>query len=190
MWTRNLGRLEESLIYLAICLLLSLICFLALGKRQQDLLMSLISAPRSGRRISSSKTPPRSFSPEKKVPNNVAPLVDFKDIFPPFRREALLMAGQHHTPEEKKKLQGDDLDEAVIKEGLIGWEANYRDCGLSKYTAMGISMEEINALGDFPDYAELSGVPLPEAYEEFTIKNALPRPYRPLRWAYHQTMCR
>jgi hypothetical protein len=47
---------------------------------------------------------------------------------------------------------------------------------------------EIAAYGPFPDYASLSGVPLPSAYPEFDITRALPRPYRPIRWAYHQTM--
>lgn len=50
-------------------------------------------------------------------------------------------------------------------------------------------MEEIKALGDFPDYSKISGVLLPKAYKEFDIEKARPRPYRPFRWAYHQTMC-
>lgn len=49
--------------------------------------------------------------------------------------------------------------------------------------------DEIAAYGRFPDYAALSGVPLPTAYPKFDIIKALPRPYRPFRWAYHQTMC-
>jgi hypothetical protein len=49
--------------------------------------------------------------------------------------------------------------------------------------------EEIACYGDFPNYASLSNVPLPKPYEGFDIKMALPRPYRPFRWAYHQTMC-
>lgn len=48
--------------------------------------------------------------------------------------------------------------------------------------------EEIEAYGDFPDYAMLSGVRLPDPYPEFDIKTALARPYRPFRWSYHQTM--
>jgi hypothetical protein len=55
-------------------------------------------------------------------------------------------------------------------------------------TATGITLREIQNLGDFPDYATLSGVPLPEPYLKFDIKKAMPRPYRPCRWAYHQTM--
>lgn len=50
------------------------------------------------------------------------------------------------------------------------------------------SQEEIKSFGDFPDYAMLSGVRLPNVYPEFNIEKALPRPHRPFRWAYHQTM--
>lgn len=50
------------------------------------------------------------------------------------------------------------------------------------------SKEEIEGYGDFPDYASLSGVRLPNPYPEFKIEKALPRPYRPFRWSYHQTM--
>lgn len=56
-------------------------------------------------------------------------------------------------------------------------------------TATGFTQEAIDKLGDFPDYASLSGVPLPSQYEgKFDISKARARPYRPLRWAYHQTM--
>lgn len=57
------------------------------------------------------------------------------------------------------------------------------------FTATGITLAECQQLGDFPDYASLSGVPLPDAYLEFDIAKALARPYRPFRWTYHQTMC-
>lgn len=50
------------------------------------------------------------------------------------------------------------------------------------------SGKEIEAYGDFPDYAMLSGVRLPDSYPEFNIETALARPYRPFRWSYHQTM--
>lgn len=49
--------------------------------------------------------------------------------------------------------------------------------------------EEILSYGHFPDYVALSGVPLPKPCPEFDINRAIPRPYRPFRWAYHQTMC-
>lgn len=60
----------------------------------------------------------------------------------------------------------------------------------NKYTPTGFSTDEIKTLGDFPAYDILSGVPLPEPYEEFQAEKAVPRPYRPFRWAYHQTMCK
>ena len=67
---------------------------------------------------------------------------------------------------------------------------DYRKCQEERYTPTGLSVAEVKALGDFPDYAALSGVPLPRAYgEEFDVDKALARPYRPFRWAYHQTMC-
>lgn len=56
-------------------------------------------------------------------------------------------------------------------------------------TATGITLREIQRVGDFPDYATLSGIPLPSPYPKFDITTAMPRPYRPFRWAYHQTMC-
>jgi hypothetical protein len=62
--------------------------------------------------------------------------------------------------------------------------------GSPKYTPTGFSTTEIQAMGDFPAYDILSGVPLPEPYENFDPAKALPRPYRPFRWAYHQTMCK
>lgn len=42
---------------------------------------------------------------------------------------------------------------------------------------------------EFTDYFELTGVPPPTPLPDFDIDNALPRPYRPFRWKYHQTMC-
>ena len=47
---------------------------------------------------------------------------------------------------------------------------------------------ERNKLGLYPDYAALSGVPWPEPYVDFDPQRALPRPYRPFRWPYHQIM--
>jgi hypothetical protein len=59
-----------------------------------------------------------------------------------------------------------------------------------KYTPTGFSTAEIKAMGDFPAYDILSGVPLPQPYSNFDPEKAIPRPYRPFRWAYHQTMCK
>lgn len=60
--------------------------------------------------------------------------------------------------------------------------------GTGELSIFNRSDKEIEAYGDFPDYATLSGVRLPDPYLEFNIEKALPRPYRPVRWSYHQTM--
>ncbi|KAG6876507.1 hypothetical protein C0992_012682 [Termitomyces sp. T32_za158] len=45
-----------------------------------------------------------------------------------------------------------------------------------------------NKRNALPDYAKLSGVPLPQPLMDFDVKIAKARPYRPFRWNYHQTM--
>ncbi|KAG2149345.1 hypothetical protein DEU56DRAFT_909035 [Suillus clintonianus] len=39
-----------------------------------------------------------------------------------------------------------------------------------------------------PDFAQLTGFPHPNPVYGFSIAHARPRPYRPFRWEYHQTM--
>ncbi|KAG8166854.1 hypothetical protein KVR01_002543 [Diaporthe batatas] len=57
------------------------------------------------------------------------------------------------------------------------------------YTPTGFSTHDIRALGRFPDYSVLTGVPYPKPHgPEFDIKKATFRPFRPFRWPYHQTM--
>lgn len=184
-----MASVNECFLYAVICTLLSVVSLLFLTRQQRETLFGYLSVSARGRRISTSKTPPRSVSPETKVPNNGSPQVDFKDAFPPSHREALARAAETLSAEQRKKLIGRAVDAGEFKKGIIPLAADYRDCRASTYTPTEISIEEVKALGDFPDYAALSGVPLPEAYKEFRIETALPRPYRPFRWAYHQTMC-
>lgn len=139
----------------------------------------------SRRRDSGAKTPPRSLSPGKKqLPTQE---VDYSDVFPPSRRSTL---AETDLP---SKL-GTTSEELVTSQptwtkNMLPLECSYMDAKDSMFTPCEFSIKEIKALGDFPDYAALSGVPLPQPYTEFDIKKALPRPYRPFRWAYHQTMC-
>ncbi|KAL4941597.1 hypothetical protein BDV06DRAFT_178407 [Aspergillus oleicola] len=136
------------------------------------------------RRTSSSQTPPRSISPEKKSPQSSNPV----DILPPQRRHALATL----LPNKPYK----DIPEEEVRAHILPMTADFRQYtsqegkGKEKqlFTPTGFSMSDLNALGNFPNYATLSGVPLPERYEGFDIERALPRPYRPFRWAYHQTM--
>ena len=178
---------------IAISLLVGCIYLVILPKHRRDaftdqILAKLQFLPR-GRRTSSSKTPPRSISPEKKVPNNEPPPVEYKNIFPPFQRETLSKVAKRYPSPMKENLPSGEVDDVTFRKNIIPFTANYEDCGPSTYTPMGLSVAEVKALGDFPDYAELSGVPRPNPYQEFRIDTAVARPYRPFRWAYHQTMC-
>ena len=185
---------EESLVAAGLGVILMFISLLALSKTQRmalrGYLWSCLPNVTRGRRMSTSKTPPRSLSPEKKVLNNAPGSADYKEIFPPSSCEALKKAAESLPAAQRKKLNGKQIGQEEFRKNVIPFTADYKECGPSTYTPMEVSIEEIKALGDFPNYSELSGVALPEAYKDFDIKKALPRPYRPFRWAYHQTMCR
>ena len=189
-----LSTMAPSVIVPVLCVALAAIIIAVIPKHKREASANWLSAhlpllPR-GHRTSESKTPPRSQSPEKKVPSNTPPLADYKDIFPPFQRNTLPKVAESYPQVQKSKLLGGNFNETEFNKNIIPFTTNYRDCGPSTYTPMGFSMEEISTVGDFPDYAELSGVPLPEPYKEFKIETACARPYRPFRWAYHQTMCK
>lgn len=126
---------------------------------------------------------------EEKKPSSLLPTIDYRDIFPPSCREGLLKVAEKLPPARRQGIRAGQIDQAEFRKDVMSMSANYRECGPSSFTPTGISVEEINALQDFPNYAELSGVPLPKPYEEFKMETALPRPYRPFRWVYHQTMC-
>lgn len=175
--------------YAVVCILLSLMLLFVLTRQQRENLLGHIYVSFRGRRVSTSKTPPRSLSSENNVLSSGPPLVDFKDTFPPSRRETLARAAETLSAGQRKELIGREVDEGEFKKGIIPLAADYRDCAASAYTPTEISIGEVKALGDFPNYAALSGVSLPVAYKEFKIEGAIPRPYRPFRWAYHQTMC-
>ncbi|SLM34138.1 alpha--mannosyltransferase [Lasallia pustulata] len=183
-----MSTMFKILVAFAIGIVLSNLALFVLSKSQRQSLFTWISTSPRGRRASTAKTPPRSLSPETKVPNNGPAPVAYNDIFPPSSREALAKAAATLPPAQRGKLKGLEVSQVEFKKNIIPWAANYQECGPSTYTPMEISIEEVKALADFPDYAELSGVPLPEEYEEFDMEKAKPRPYRPFRWAYHQTM--
>jgi len=134
----------------------------------------------SRRRVSGAKTPPRSLSPDKKKAS------DYLDTFPPSRRPALTSTGV--------AVISDKQDDGIVASPsdwmhhMVPWEMSYQAADDSSYTPCEFSIKDIKALGDFPDYSLLSGVPLPKPYAHFDIQKAKPRPYRPFRWPYHQTM--
>jgi hypothetical protein len=177
---------EKHLVLLGISFCLTTILFLLLSQRQRDVLLSRFRL--RGRRASSAKTPPRSLSPEKTPTNAALTANEWLDTLAPTRRESLVQVAKSLPSKQRKKIDKEQVSQDVVSESIMPFTADYTKCDGSKYTATGISVDEIKALGDFPDYAELSGVPLPEAYTDFDIETAMPRPYRPFRWSYHQTM--
>lgn len=177
----------------SVLLIISLGAFIATKSGRQVVLDNLHFRRR---RTSGARTPPRSISPGKneKQQVNDAPASkpslqapDFPSALPPSRRSALAEAGRAIG---KTLPSGPEPSEEDILEGQIPFTRSYElENESTKYTPTGFSTEEIKALGDFPPYEILSGVPLPEPYEGFDHTKALPRPYRPFRWSYHQTMC-
>ena len=110
-------------------------------------------------------------------------------VFPPSQRHQLKELTPGLTPAQQKALGNLSFSQATFEESLLRFEEDYTKADNSKYVYSGFSVPEIKALGDFPDYSILSGVPMPAPYLDFAIDKAIPRPYRPFRWPYHQTMC-
>jgi hypothetical protein len=115
---------------------------------------------------------------------------EYKDTLPPSRRPALAELTDSRFSVGGKSSKGlSELPHNTDKS--LPHDRNVLAPQYKKYsTPTGFTIEEIKALGNFPDYATLSGVPLPAPYTDFDIKTAMPRPYRPFRWQYHQTMCK
>lgn len=159
---------------------------LVLNRKRRDVFLDRLHFRR--RRATGSLTPPRSFSPEKlRLPPTTEPSApEYGDVFPPCRRHALAGLQLNGAGKSAKELseQPPDYSKRVPNTEV----ANTYELA-DHVTATGFTVQEIKRLGYFPDYAALSGIPLPNAYKEFDIAKAKPRPYRPFRWAYHQTMC-
>jgi hypothetical protein len=179
----------QTLLSLGLVLCIAAGSYLSLNQRQKAIVIERLKW--RGRRASTANTPPRSLSPDKKEPKNSPPSSsEYVTAFPPLNRD-LLEQVVAALPEEQRQAAGDlSFDEQNWTKSVMGFEEDYRTCDPSKYVYTGNSVREIRALGDFPDYSTLSGVPLPEAYPEHDVNRAIPRPYRPFRWAYHQTMCK
>jgi len=194
----SINLLFASTDYLLIALIglvLATISLLVLTKSQRrkllrDLPLWLPQLTKRSRSLDSD-IPPGSLIPEKKLPTNAPPPVSYADIFPPSTRPTLAKAAGNLPGNTEGLLNsnGNEESEIVIKNNIIPFTADYRDCDSGLYTCTGVSVAEVKALDDFSDYAGMSEVPLPEPYGEFVIEKALPRPYRPFRWGYHQTMC-
>jgi hypothetical protein len=190
--------LGEWLLPFATVIALSSIVVLAFSKAKRNALLYRLQIRR--RRTSGASTPPRSFSPNNKaigstdikepLPSSLAS-PDYVKSFPPSRRSVLSHLIETTSPSNKQLLTGAEPSLDLLQGDALATTQSYNlEIDPIKYTPTGFSTTEIKALGDFPAYDILSGVPLPQPYQDFDPEKALPRPYRPFRWAYHQTMCK
>lgn len=162
---------------------------LVLNKAKREAVLARININR--RRLSGAHTPPRSLSPSKKISVSTNEKPSYITTFPPSRREALSELAKTVSATNAQILLSQPSSADFLQNLPLPMTESYNAPNAPiRYTPTGFSTAEIRAMGDFPAYDILSGVPLPEAYENFNVKTALPRPYRPFRWAYHQTMCK
>lgn len=175
---------------LGITFVIITVSYFALNEKQRTLLFSRFGLNFQRR---PSWTPPRSPSPAKRELSEkytLPPGQEYKDTFPPCRRPALAEIADSRFSVGGKSGKG--LSELPYNtDKPLPDDRNVLASEYKKYsTPTGFTVEEIKALGNFPDYATLSGVPLPKPCTDFNINTAMARPYRPIRWAYHQTMCK
>lgn len=176
-----------TIVWLASAIVLSLISFLALNRSQKDVVLRRLGLGRG------SASRPSTPTLEKQTSSSSKPLASStSDLFatlPPSQRGQLSKMVET-MPAAQRQAMGDlSFDPATFARSLLGFEEDYRTADDAKYCYSGFSVRELKALGNFPDYSALSEVPKPQPYLEFDIDHAKPRPYRPFRWAYHQTMC-
>ncbi|KAJ4313274.1 hypothetical protein N0V84_009502 [Fusarium piperis] len=107
---------------------------------------------------------------------------DYSDVFPPSQRPVLAYLDSRFPYADKS------VDTSKLSRMVLRMEENYATANYERFIYSGFSVGDVLKLGDFLNYAALSEVPLPKPAEDFDIKTAQPRPYRPLRWPYHQTM--
>ncbi|KAI4722075.1 hypothetical protein E4T48_01689 [Aureobasidium sp. EXF-10727] len=163
------------------------IIYFTLDSKQRALLLSRFGLDRQHRlpwALSTSPSPTKQPSEKSTLPTDQ----QHKDTFPPCRRAALADLTDPRFSVGGKSGKGlSELPRNTDKS--LPHDVNVLAPQYKKhFTPTGFTVEEIKALGNFPDYAVLSGVPLPAAHTDFDIKTALARPYRPFRWPYHQTM--
>ncbi|KAL6362352.1 hypothetical protein LRP88_03630 [Fusarium phalaenopsidis] len=107
---------------------------------------------------------------------------DYSDVFPPSQRPALSSFDSRFPHADQ------NVDISKLSRLVLGMDENHATASPERFIYSGFTVGDVLKLGNFPDYAALSEVPLPKPVEDFDINTAQPRPYRPLRWPYHQTM--
>lgn len=138
--------------------------------------------------FASRKTEQRHFSEAPPFASTTKSTLDGKTshstTFPPSQRQRL---GQLCA--KAAVTNGEAVEPAVISSQLLKMDEDYDSAESERTLFSGFKVSDVIALGDFPDYATLSEVPLPKPIRDSDITTAKGRPYRPFRWPYHQTMC-
>lgn len=114
----------------------------------------------------------------------------FESTFPPRQREAVRQLSCSAYTKYQTVLTEPGPSQIMLQRKQFPTSGDKGVTADVQYTPTGFSLSEIEALGSFPDYSLLSGVPHPEPIQKFDIEKALFRPFRPFRWTYHQTMCK
>ena len=172
-----------SLTFVAVVFIISSLIYITLNSKFRIVGVDRLRLPRL--KANGALTPPRSISAGELATQQLGN----DELFPPHRRKCLAELPSNTLKGPGKSAKGlsqiqPDYSKLTPDKALCN-----TDEFLDHTTATGFTVEEIRRLGDFPDYATLSGFPLPNEYKEFDIETALPRPYRPYRWPYFQTMC-
>lgn len=112
-------------------------------------------------------------------------LSNYSKVFPPSRRSVVTNYLSHF---HNIYTQTEHDDRSILAKKLLptiheGSSPLQPESSILDFTA-----QEIRDIGDLPQYDILTGVRLPEPYQDFNHTTALPRPYRPFRWGYQQNM--
>lgn len=179
---------QRSALYVCIAVCFCVLTYLGLSAKQKDVIKQKL-AHRKQQKYKVG-APPGPLTTEEEQPHaGTSRSPSHVKAFPPSQRSVLPGLVKSWTVIQRKALGDLSFDEEESRRSLLGDEEDYRTARDDQYSYAGFSVREIKALGDFPDYATLSGVPLPQPYKDFDYTKAVFRPYRPFRWAYHQTMC-
>lgn len=176
--------MTTTLAWPALAFCLSIITFLALKSSRKHINPSRF---RFARGLNHPANPALEKDPRSKPLASYAS--DLVTSFPPSLRDHLKELVPTLSLAQQKKPSNLTFTQEIFERSLLRLDEDYNDADDSKYVYSGFSIREIKVLGDFPDYSTLSDVPMPNPYLDFDIDKAKPRPYRPFRWPYHQTMC-
>ena len=188
-WISYIATVKMWFLYLGIAFTILCLVDLAVNTSHRRLVLSRLGILTGEATTSLTSTYSLSTKEHDTNARNVQTEQSYHELLPPHRRASLadLSSDSLKGPgKSAKELSGEPPDYSTLTPDKA--ICNTDDL-LHHTTATGFTVEEIRRLGDFPDYATLSDIPLPNEYKGFNITTAMPRPYRPYRWPYHQTMC-